>query len=370
MLTTIHLSTARTWRGGENQIYLLARGLLARGQRAVVVAPPGSPLLERCAAERIEIQPILVRGELDVFGAWTLSRFLRKERPHILHLHDGHAVLPGKMAARFSFLNDLKIFSHRRTVFKLKGHGKYAGRMDRVIAISGAVREELVKAGVAPEKIRVVYSGMDFPEPLAQDAAEARALRDRHGIPADAFVIAHAGALTSEKRQADMLGALQLANGTLKARGLPCVHLAIAGSGVLEEALKREASQHGLDTHVHWLGFLTDLRPLWAMASMAVYASEAEGLCTALIEAQGAGLPAAVSRAGGMVEVVEDGATGVIFNVGDREQLSREILALRDDVARRLRMGENARVRARALFSADAMVEGVLNAYRETVARD
>jgi len=367
LITSVHLSTARTWRGGENQLYLLARGLRARGQRAVIVAPPGSPLLERCVAEGIETRPLRVRGEIDIFGAWKLSRMLREIRPEVLHLHDGHAVLPGKWAAQLSRLKGLHVFAHRRTVFKLKGRGKYSGRVDCVIAISQAAKAEVVKAGIAPESIRVVYSGMDFPDTLAPDAPEVRAFRDRFGIPANAFLIAHAAALTSEKRQGDILDALELTNRNLKERGLGGVHLALAGSGTLEQELKQAAATRGLDVCVHFLGFQTDLRPLWAAASMAIYASEAEGLCTALIEAQGAGLPAAISRAGGMIEVVEDDATGVIFSIGDTHSLSQAILELRENDARRTRMGEKARARARALFSADAMVDGILNAYRERV---
>ena len=156
-----------------------------------------------------------------------------------------------------------------------------------------------------------------------------------------------------------------MCNRTLKERGEPGVHLAIAGSGVLQEELKQTVARLGLAEHVHFSGFLTDLRPLWAAASMAVYASEAEGLCTALIEAQGAGLPAAISRAGGMIEVVEVGETGDIFDVGDSTTLSRMILELRENSARRARMGEKARDRARALFSANAMVDGILKTYRE-----
>ena len=368
MITSLHVSTARSWRGGENQLYLLALGLRARGQRAIVAAPPGSPLLERCLAEKIDARPLRVRGELDVFGALQLAALLRRERPDVLHLHDGHAVLPGKMAARFSFLKGLSVVAHRRTVFKIKGRGKYGGRIDRVIAISRAVRDELLAAGIAPEKVRVVYSGMNFPQPLAADALEVRAFRERFHIPADAFLIAHAAALTSEKRQLDILAALELTNQNLKARGLSGVHLALAGSGILEDDLKRAAKSLGLDGHVHFLGFQQDLRPLWAAASMAVYASVAEGLCTALVEAQGTGLPAVITRAGGMVEVIEDGATGVIVDVGDTRKLSESILFLREDDARRARMGEQARVRARSLFSADAMTDGVLAAYRELVA--
>ncbi|HLX60326.1 MAG TPA: glycosyltransferase family 4 protein [Planctomycetota bacterium] len=358
MPTSLHLSTARSWRGGENQIHLLVRGLLTSCERAVVVAPPGSPLLARCVRDKIESHPIHVRAEWDIYGAWKLSRLLRKVRPDILHLHDGHAVLPGKMAARMAGLKNLKLVAHRRTVFKLKSKKKYGGRIDRVIAISRAVKDQLAAAGIPDEKIRVVYSGVEFPALLAADAPEVRALREKHAIPEAAFVLAHAAALTREKRQRDMIAAIAQASGTKE------LHLIIAGSGELRSELEAFADTVA-PKRVHFLDFLNDLRPLWSMSSLAIYASEAEGLCTALIEAQGAGLPAIVSRAGGMVEVVEDNETGVIFNVGDTDALSRAILSLHDDPARRLRMGEKARVRARALFSAEAMVEGVAAVYRE-----
>ena len=110
-----------------------------------------------------------------------------------------------------------------------------------------------------------------------------------------------------------------MANQKLRANGQYGLYLALAGAGSQELFLRDCALQAGVDTHVLFLGFQTDLRPLWAVSSMAVFASEAEGLCTALIEAQGAGLPAAVSRAGGMPEVIEDNATGVIFEIGSIE---------------------------------------------------
>jgi glycosyltransferase involved in cell wall biosynthesis len=206
---------------------------------------------------------------------------------------------------------------------------------------------------------------MDFPPPLAIDAPEVERFRAQHAIPKDSFIIAHAAALTAEKRQRDMLDSVVLANRALSERQLPGVHLAIAGSGELEQDLRDRSRQNGLESCVHFLGFLTDLRPLWALSSMALFASEAEGLCTALIEAQGAGLPAVITRAGGMPEVVEDNATGAIVEIGAVRKISEAILMLRDNPKLRAQMGESARSRAQALFSSSAMVEGILQAYRE-----
>jgi len=367
-LTTVHLSTAPTWRGGENQVFLLARGLPGHGHTATVIAPRGAPLLERCREAQVPVRELNARGLL---GAWRLSRLIRKLRPDILHAHDGHAVIPAKLALHLAGAagRDVKLVAHRRTIFRLKSRSKYSGRVDCVIAISNAAKAELVKMDIPEKNCRVVYSGIECPKPLPRNAPDVLALRRMLGIQEGAFIIAHAAALTAEKRQADMIDALAKLNARLGAQGVPPkqhAHLVIAGSGPLLEDLQRRAMNLGLnDRYVHFTGFSRELKTLWALADVALFASEAEGLCTALIEAQAAGLPAVVSNVGGMPEVIEDGATGVIFEIGDVDAMARALAALETDSARRLRMGAQASARARAHFSSAAMIDGVAAVYKE-----
>lgn len=360
-LYSLHLSTAKSWRGGENQLFLLARGLQARGHRVLVVAPKGAPLLERCASANVPHLGLRLSGEVDPLATLKLISILRRERPQILHLHDGHAVLHGQLAGRALPRRVCRVVAHRRTVFKLKGRWKYTGRIDRVIAISRAVENELVTAGVPKEHVRVVYSGVDFPEvpPGARDE-----WREKLKIPANDVLAVHAAALSKEKRQRDLIAAVCAANEKLKSTGGPCVHLALAGSGAEDETLRAEVAQRGSDV-IHFAGFIQDVPPFLAAGDMAVYASEAEGLCTALVQAQGCGLPAIVTKAGGMPEVVEDGQTGFVVPVGDTSALAQKLIALAGDAGLRSKLGSAGARRAKQLFSADAMVEGVLSVYGE-----
>jgi glycosyltransferase involved in cell wall biosynthesis len=362
-LYSIHLSTAKTWRGGENQIFLLAQGLLKRGQKTLVVAPKGSPLLERSAEAGIPTHALKVR-EIDPLGLIRLIKLVRKEKPDILHLHDGHAVLPGQLAGRTLPTSKLKVIAHRRTVFKLKGKWKYAGRVNRVIAISEAAKQTLQEGGILPERISVVYSGLDF---SAQETAHAagQQLRESLKLKPEDTLIVHAAALTREKRHEDMLHVVARLNASLKENNQGNVHLALAGSGSEDQNLRSLARSLGVDGCVHFLGFLRDVTPLWAAGSIAFYASEAEGLCTALIEAQAAALPAVVTRAGGMVEVVEEGITGFAAPIGDVAGLTEALKRLCLDAALREKMGAVARERARKLFSADAMVDGIARVYED-----
>jgi glycosyltransferase involved in cell wall biosynthesis len=360
---SIHLSTAKSWRGGENQVWLLARGLIRHGDRALVIAPRNAPLLERCRDSGIPTADLHVSGELDLFGAVGLARLLRREKPDVLHAHDGHALLPARIASWFAPRHGLYLVAHRRTVFPLKGRWKYQGRVDRIVAISAAVRERLLADGISDPSIRVVFSGLEFPDAAANGAGTE--LRRKLGLSEDAFVFAHAAALTSEKRQHDMLRALAQVLETLKGSHLANVHLIIAGTGKLAQTLQTDARQMGIEQHVHFLGFVQDLRPVWSASTAALFASEAEGLCTALIEAQGAGLPAVITRAGGMVEIVEQGRTGLTAEIGNIAELAKNLEMLVRDRELCRKMGESAAGNARTKFSAEQMVEGVSRVYRE-----
>ncbi len=72
---SLHIDTARTWRGGQNQVLLTVTGLQAIGQRAALVAHPSGELRRR-AAEGLELIPIGPRAEFDLRAAWRLALVL------------------------------------------------------------------------------------------------------------------------------------------------------------------------------------------------------------------------------------------------------------------------------------------------------
>src|SRR5438067_12805773 len=92
---SLHIDTARTWRGGQNQVLLTVNGLREIGQRAALVAHPDGELRRR-AAEGLDLIPIAPRTEVDLSAAWRLSCVLKRVRPDIVHAHDppGVAMAP------------------------------------------------------------------------------------------------------------------------------------------------------------------------------------------------------------------------------------------------------------------------------------
>ena len=94
---SLHIDTARTWRGGQNQVLLTVNGLRSIGERATLVAHPDGELRRR-AAEGLDLIPIAPRTEMDLSAAWRLSRVIRRLGPDIIHAHDAHGVAMSALA--------------------------------------------------------------------------------------------------------------------------------------------------------------------------------------------------------------------------------------------------------------------------------
>ena len=79
---SLHIDTARTWRGGQNQVLLTVNGLREIGHRAALVAHPDGELRRR-ATEGLELIPLAPRTEMDLSAAWRLSRVVKRLRPDV-----------------------------------------------------------------------------------------------------------------------------------------------------------------------------------------------------------------------------------------------------------------------------------------------
>ncbi len=125
----------------------------------------------------------------------------------------------------------------------------------------------------------------------------------------------------------------------------PDAHLTIAGSGSEASALKRQARELGIAARVTFTGTLSpdDMASALARADIVVLPSRTEGLPLALLEAMAAAKPVIASMVGGIPEVIEPGANGMLVKSEDAQGLARAITALLDDPVLRQQLGAAAR---------------------------
>jgi glycosyltransferase involved in cell wall biosynthesis len=132
----------------------------------------------------------------------------------------------------------------------------------------------------------------------------------------------------------------------------------ICGDGPLREKTSRDIAARGLGDSVKLLGFQQNPYALMRQATVFVMTSDHEGLPNALIEAQGLGIPAVSTRCPyGPDEIIEDGKTGILVNVGDSRAIAEAIEGLLTNPQRRKEMAEAARNRARSLFDKSTLIK-------------
>lgn len=346
----VHVASGREWRGGQNQVFLLARSLATMGGvRQAVVTGRGSMLARKLAAAGVPVHAAGWRAALDPRAALAVWRSARPG-PVILHAHDSHALTLAILAAG---RGDSHLVATRRVDFSVR-HPASWQRPDRVIAISRAVERILHADGIAPERTTVVHSGVSIGD-LRQTVPLG--IRAMLGLPDEATIAANVAALFPNKDHATVVEAAAMVR-----EHLPDLHWVIAGDGPLRGDLERQIASRGLDEHVHLIGHIPDAQRLTADADLFVMSSTQEGLGTSILDAMALGIPVVATAAGGIPEMLESGC-GVLVSPGDAKAMAGEVTALLTDSAARekIRAAQNAAIDS---WSDTRMAESVREVYR------
>jgi len=357
-LFSLHIDTARTWRGGQGQVMHTVMGLRARRQRTALVAHPEGELYRRMS-EGTDLIPLAPRNEIDLAAAWRLSRVLKQLTPQVIHAHDPHGVAMAATALSIASPSPPPVLvASRRIEFRIARNSfskwKY-GRVDCFVAISDAVRDRLVADGIPRQRTTVVHEGVDVERIVHLPSANVHAA---FYLPTHAPIVGNIGALVPQKGQHHLIDAAAIV-----VRAVPDSRFVICGEGELRPALEEQIKRKHLERHVFLTGFRPDVLELLKGFDLFALSSLQEGLCTSLVDAMAASKAAVATRVGGVPEVVADGETGFLVPPRDHEALADRIIMLLKDDARRARMGEAALKRARERFTMDRMVEGTLATY-------
>ncbi len=355
-LRVLHLDSASTWRGGQNQVFLTIQGMTRRGHEATLAGRAGSPLETRARAEGLRVRDVPFRGDLWPPAILALVRIIRRESPHVLLLHDPHAVSAGLFASRLA--GGPALVAVRRVDFPLRGtlsRRKYAA-CDRVIVVSRAIGSVVEAGGLAASRLRLVYEGVPDRTPQPGGREELASL----GVPPGVPVVGNVAALTGHKDHVTLVEAMAL----LRAR-VPEARLVIAGEGELRPTLEALVAERGLADRVVFAGFRHDLDRILPAFSVFCLSSHLEGLGTSLLDAMSFGLPVVATAAGGIPEAVEDGVTGCVVPPREPAALAEALADLVGDEERRRVLGEAGRQRFLRRFTADHMVEETLRVLEE-----
>lgn len=339
--TLYHLDGERGFRGGERQLLYLAAALRARGRRNVVYCRPGDELEAEATRQGFEVRPL---------GLWRVLKDARREGA-VVHAHTGRTAGFGMWCR----LAGVDLVVHRRVDFAVgfvSANVNY-GSAGKVVAVSNAIADILKASGLDETKTVTIPDGLPVtaeecawaqmdsqkyrPATDAQKADHRRALAEEFGLDAKAPWVGNLAALVPHKDHDTLLAAAVI---VLLKR--PSARFLIAGRGPQEASLLGSIKRMGLLGKVVLVGHRPDPLPLLKSLDVYVQSSWGEGMGSVLIEAAACGVPVAATTAGGIPEVVESGATGLLVRPRDPEALAAAIVELLDDRARARRFADEA----------------------------
>lgn len=329
--------------GGEVFLVHLVRALHALGleQEVLALGPPG-PACDWLAAAGVRVHGLPRRVHGGPLMLLRLTARLRRLRPDLVQTHGEGGALWGILAARLAGIRRVAALVYQSAPVrrdKMLAMRALLRRADAVIAGSQAIRTHVVTdLAVPPGKVRLIPCGIDT-TPFAAIAAPVRDLTA--GRP----VLVSVGRLVARKGHATLLAALRL---LLDRHGLRC-DLLLAGDGPQRSALASLAAELGIQDRVRFLGIVHPTPPLLAQADLFVFPSLAEPQGLAVLEAMAAGVPVVASRVGGIPDMIDDGASGVLVPPGDPEALAGAVAGLIDDRAARAALAAGGRRRAAEL---------------------
>jgi glycosyltransferase involved in cell wall biosynthesis len=323
--TVLHVVTALSWRGGEQQVaYLLEE--LEEKVNTVVLCSSGSKMEAFCKTRGINHFTCKKRGSVDLNYARTIRNLCKKLAVDLCHLHDAHAHTYAIIAASL-FGNPTPLVLSRRVDFPIRKSAfsrfKYNHpAIVKILCVSAAIKEITARGIKHPEKLSVVYSGID----LHKFKKRGGNLRKELKVDTSTFLVGNTSALADHK---DYFTFIDTAKKLLLKGG--GYFFVIMGDGPMKTEIQQYAAKQLPADKYRFLGFRTDVSELLADLDVFLITSKTEGLGTSILDAFACKLAVVATRAGGIPELVEDKQTGFLCAVKDSEALSNAVAKLAGD---------------------------------------
>ncbi len=370
--------------GAERQALLLSKALVAKGLKVSIVTTrydrslPREECVQGLRVRRVYFSERFRFGRigLPLYGA-ALWRELFRSRgdfdilhTHVMRQHAAAGLLSAKLLGKKSIVKPASA-GPAGDIEVLKNVLRY-GRIclpicrgfDRVIALTGVVREELEHNGFPDGRIVDIPNGVDSEHfcPV-KSPLEKLSLRRRLGL-SDKVTLCYTGRLAPQKRLDDLLGAMR----RLRGSRLP-VQLLLVGDGPERQRLGDTCRDSGLSDSVFFAGSCSDVRDWLRASDIFVISGHSEGMSNSLLEAMSCGLPAVAFRGvSGNAELIEDGFNGCLADSGNVSQLTSALLSLARQPDLCAEYGRRARRTVVEKYSINSVADRYIALYKDLLA--
>ena len=354
--------------GGESNLLKLVKLLPPERVRCSVATFRIKPEIRQSIGVPVYVFPWRRVYHLSAWkAAFALRRLIRRQHVDIVQTYFETSNLWGGLVAKLSGAallssrRDMGILRQRKHKF---AYGLVNRIADRVLAVSEEVKRFCVdQEHIDARKVSVVYNGVDLQQLASAEAVNAFAHADWAGA-------SHIVTCISNVRHIKGIDVLVRCAERV-CRELPGTVFLIAGSlyeKEYSEQIQEMIRSRGLEQNIKLLGFIENPTPLLKMSNAFCLLSRSEGFSNALLEAMACGVPSVVTSVGGNPEAIVDGVNGFLVAPEDHEAAAERLLLLLNHPARAMEIGTAGRQRVQTRFSANSMIQQLLEVYEGLMA--
>jgi glycosyltransferase involved in cell wall biosynthesis len=349
----LFVNSIQMYGGGEVWMLRTLQYLSDRGHSVQLCCRPGTELYRRANKKGLRTLTMPFRGDFDPFTIFLFYRLLVREKIDIVLTNMDKELRIAGIAAWLT--NYTMVIPRRGIDYPLKNKIQYRLSYTKlacaVIANSNSTKGALLKNApwLDANSVQVIYNGID-PEPFLSPPRYE--FRKQLKLKTTDVLIGFVGQLDERKGIVTLLHAFRM---LCKAR--KDIHLALIGSGPMQDFISEYAVENGLGHNIHLPGFQEDIPDVMQSIDMLVLPSWWEGFGIVLIEAMAAGKPCVTTAVSSMPEIVIDQKTGRVVPVKDSVSLFAALHQLIHNPRLAAEMGKNGCQRVCHTFHIDTMID-------------
>lgn len=357
LLISVNVGKAWELGGIESHSGTLASVLVKNGHNVIMGCHNEDSVKVGAGRLAVPARRIDIRNSLDMAAVFKIIKIIMQNNIQLVIANGGREYWPSAVAAKL--LKRKVIFvRHQRDRIRKTTRWLINNHVDRVIAVSGAVKDVMLNSGVDPGKIEVIYNAIDL-EQFNPDKINRADAREELGVDNDDIVIGTVGKLRPGKGVFEIIHAAHALMGKY-----PALKLLFVGDGPERQPMERELKRLSISDRVIFTGLRDDVERMYAAMDIFVLPSYNEGLPTALVEAMAMATPVIATTIGGILEMINDGIDGILIPPKDHAALADAIVRYIDDAGFAERTASAGRKKTEEIFSERMMGDDFERVFR------
>ena len=361
----IFLNSCVEWGGGEKWTFETALALKERGFDVIIASVAESELYQKAQKNNIQTKEVRVRSSLSALNPikmWSFVQYLKNSDIDTMFINLSQDLKFGAWAADLAGLEQIIYRRGSAIPIKDRFYTKFLLEdcVTDIIANSKATKRTILANTVqwlSEEKIEIIYNGIDLKK---IDQAELKTdIREEFGIADDEILLANVGRLSRQKGHKYLVKVVKLLSERYQN-----FKVLVVGKGEIENEIKEQVKELGLEQHIIFTGFRTDVYSIMKQIDFLLHTALWEGFGFVVAEALAAKTPVVSTDVSNISEIMIDGETGYLAESKNPNDIAKKVEKM-IETDNRQEMGKLGRKIVAENFAFQDQIDRLIKLYLE-----